>query len=98
MHGRNAKSLGKCRGPRFFLKDVASERPAMNRVRSGEGPQTVVIDRSEFKSKDDKELEWSKISTFSVTIVDLKNKLPVNLASEDEKKILQRIELVNSEN
>ena len=70
----------------------------MNRVGSGEGPQTVVIDRSEFKSKDDKELEWSKISTFSVTIVDLKNKLPVNLASEDEKKILQRIELVNSEN
>jgi len=65
---------------------------------SGEGPQKVLIDRSEFKNKDGKQLEWAKISTFSLTIVDLETKHPINLASDDGQKALRRIELVNSEN
>lgn len=40
---------------------------------SGEGPQDVLIRREDFTSADSRTLEWSKIATFEVTIVDQKS-------------------------
>ena len=41
---------------------------------SGNGPQKILIDRTDFKSEKGTELEWAKVSTFNVTLVDLKQK------------------------
>ena len=61
----------------------------------GEKPLKVLIDRTEFKSGDDKALEWSKIATFTVTIVDTTTRQTVILTSKEGQLILQRIELVD---
>ena len=55
----------------------------------------LLIDRSEFKSGDDKTLEWSKIATFTVTIVDTTTRQTVDLTSKEGQLVLQRIELVD---
>jgi len=61
----------------------------------GQKPLEVLIDRSEFKSGGDKTLEWSKIATFTVTIVDTTTRQTVNLTSKEGQLILQRIMLVD---
>jgi predicted esterase len=66
-----------------------------SKVVKGEAPQEVLIDRSEFKSGDDKTLEWSKIATFTVTIVDTTTRQTINLTSKEGQMILQRIKLVD---
>ena len=65
-----------------------------SKVVKGEAPQEVLIDRSEFKSGDDKTLEWAKIATFTVTIVDTATRQTVNLTSKEGQLILQGIKLV----
>ncbi len=61
---------------------------------SGQGVQQVLINRSDFKNADGKTLEWSKIATFEVTIVDAESKEKLDLTSQDGQAVLQRIELV----
>jgi predicted esterase len=61
----------------------------------GQKPVEVLIDRSEFKSGGDKTLEWSKIATFTVTIVNTTNRQTVNLTSKEGQLILQGIKLVD---
>jgi hypothetical protein len=68
---------------------------SFTKIVQGEKPLEVLIDRSEFKSGDDKTLEWSKIATFTVTIVDTTTRQSVNLTSKEGQLILQRIKLVD---
>ena len=66
----------------------------------GEGPQTIRISRDQFKGvkgTKDKPLEWSKISTFDVTIIDEAKREKLNLTSAESRKILRRIELMNAD-
>ena len=46
------------------------------------------------KIGDDKPLEWSKITTFAITLTDTKTKRKINLASPGGTEVLKRIELV----
>jgi hypothetical protein len=62
---------------------------------SGKGPQKVLINRKDFKSEKDLELEWAKVSTFNVTLVDLKQKKAVRLTDPKTHSILKRIELID---
>ena len=62
---------------------------------SGNGPQKVLIDRKDFQSEKKLELEWSKIATFNVTLVDLQKKGTVALTDPSNHSILQRIELID---
>ena len=62
---------------------------------SGKGPQKVLINRKDFKSEKDLELEWAKVSTFNVTLVDLKEKKAVRLTDPKTHSILKRIELID---
>ncbi len=62
---------------------------------SGKGPQEIVISREEFTSADGNTLEWSKIATFEVTIVDEKTKQKLDLASNAGHPFLRLIELVD---
>jgi hypothetical protein len=60
----------------------------------GEGARVIRIDRNEFKGPDGKTLEWSKIATFDVSIVDEATKAKLDLTSAGGHKVLQLIQLV----
>ena len=66
---------------------------------SGNGPQTMLIETKDFKKarikkENNKPLEWSKITTFAITLTDTKTKRKINLASPTGAEVLKRIELV----
>jgi hypothetical protein len=62
---------------------------------SGKGPQQILIDRKEIKGDPGKVLEWAKISTFSVTLVDNEKKQVVRLSEPTSRAILKKIELID---
>jgi len=61
----------------------------------GVGPLEIVIARDDFKSTDGKTLEWSKIATFEITIVDEETKDKLDLTSKQGHAILQLIKMVD---
>jgi hypothetical protein len=62
---------------------------------TGKGPQQVLINRQDFKGEKDKELEWSKIATFNVTLVDHTQRKAIKLTDPQTHTILKRIELID---
>lgn len=64
---------------------------------TGDGPTTVTLSPADFNNKDGKELEWSRITTFTITLTDPETKQKIKLTDPDAGKILQRIELVEDE-
>ena len=61
----------------------------------GLGDQQIVISRDEFKSADGKKLEWSKIATLEITIIDEATKARMKLVTEDGNGVLKLIEMVD---
>ena len=62
---------------------------------TGKGPQQILINRKNFKSEKDKVLEWAKVSTFNVTLVDHTQRKAIKLTDPKTHSILKRIELVD---
>ena len=62
---------------------------------NGNRPQKILIKRKDFKSEKDLELEWSKISTFNVALIDLQKKASVPLTDPASHSILQKIEFID---
>ena len=62
---------------------------------SGKGPQQVLIARKDFKGEKDKELEWAKIATFHVTLVDHTQRKAIKLTDPETHTILKRIKLID---
>ena len=62
---------------------------------AGDGSKSIVLTTGDFKSKDSKALEWSKISTFSISLTDQKTKRKIKLTDLEARKVLERIELVS---
>ena len=62
----------------------------------GNGPKEIRISRKEFKGDKGKTLEWAKIETFEVTLVDESTKAKLNLTSAEGHKVLQLIQLVDA--
>jgi dienelactone hydrolase len=60
----------------------------------GDGPTTITLTPADFKNKDGKALEWSRITTFSVSLTDQKTKQKIKLAGSNARRFLTRIELV----
>ena len=61
---------------------------------TGDGPTAIILSPADFKNKEGKTLEWSKVSTFSISLTDQKSKRKIKLTDPSESKVLQRIELV----
>ncbi len=61
----------------------------------GDGPQQLIIGTDDFKSVNGKPLEWSKIATFQIAIVDEQSKQKIDLTSKPGHAVLQLIELVD---
>jgi dienelactone hydrolase len=59
----------------------------------GQGPQTIILRREDFKGPEGKELEWSKIATFEITVFDAANNQKIALMADNGEKVLQLIEL-----
>ena len=59
----------------------------------GQGPQTIILRREDFKGPEGKELEWSKIATFEITIFDAATNQKIALMTDNGGKVLQLIEL-----
>ena len=64
---------------------------------TGKGPQQILVKRADFQAEKERKekLEWSKIATFSVTLVDNQENKIVRLSETSSHKILQRIELID---
>ena len=63
---------------------------------SGEGLQTILLEPKDFKHKENKILEWAKISTFTITLTDAQTNQKLHLAKPEGLAVLKRIELVDS--
>jgi cephalosporin-C deacetylase-like acetyl esterase len=62
---------------------------------SGNGPQEVVIAREDFEGPDGKTLEWAKIGTLQVTLVDVQGKTTLELATASGQEYLRAIRLID---
>ncbi|MDA7915969.1 dienelactone hydrolase family protein [Verrucomicrobia bacterium] len=61
----------------------------------GQGSRDIVINRNDFKGADEKTLEWSKIATFEISIVDEGTKGKVDLTSKEGHTVLQLIKMAD---
>ncbi len=62
---------------------------------NGKGPQQILVNRKDFKSEKNLELEWAKVSTFNVTLVDHTKRKAIRLTDPETHSILKRIELID---
>lgn len=62
---------------------------------SGDQPRELVISAGEFKSTDNKKLEWSKIATFEVILIDDASRAKIDLTSPEGHAILKQIRLID---
>ncbi len=62
---------------------------------AGDQPRELVISAAEFKSADKKKLEWSKIATFEVTLIDETTRGKIDLTSPEGHAILKQIRLID---
>ncbi len=67
----------------------------VSRALKGNGLQDVVFSREDFRSDDGSVMEWEKIATFEVTLVDLETRQPISLVSLEGQQFLKLIELVD---
>ena len=61
----------------------------------GDGDTTITLTPADFKNEDEKTLEWSKITTFSITLTDQKTKRRIKLTDPEVAQFLVRVELVD---
>ncbi len=59
----------------------------------GDGPQDIVIRREDFKSSEDKTLQWARIATFEILLIDEATAEKIDLTASGDKGILQSIRL-----
>ena len=63
----------------------------------GERPQEIVITRRDFKHQEGKTLEWAKIATFEVTLIDRETNQKVILTSKPGQEFIESINLTKTE-
>jgi hypothetical protein len=68
---------------------------AEDRSSSADQPRELIISAAEFKSADKKKLDWSKIATFEITLIDEKNRGKIDLTSPEGHSILKQIRLID---
>jgi hypothetical protein len=50
---------------------------------------TILLTPADFKKKDNKAIEWSKVSTFDITLTDDKTKQAIDLTSPEGSSLLK---------
>jgi hypothetical protein len=72
-------------GEFVYTKEIESEQP-----------QEIVITRRDFKNQEGKTLEWAKIATFEVTLIDRETNQKVMLTSKPGQRFIESINLTRS--
>jgi dienelactone hydrolase len=80
---------------RFLGEGLDMGSFSFSRSIEGTGPKDVVIDRHDFKSKDDKALKWPRITRLYLSIVDEASKGRIDLASKEGREMLKSITFRN---
>ena len=63
----------------------------------GEGHKEIIIPKEAFKSSSDQKIEWSKIATMEISMMNRENKQRINLTSSGEDGYLKSIKLKASD-
>ena len=63
----------------------------------GKRPQEIVITRRDFEHQEGKTLEWAKIATFEVTLIDRETNQKVILTSKPGQEFIESINLTKTE-
>ena len=58
----------------------------------------MVISKEAFKSISDRKIEWSKIATMEISMMNMENKQRINLTSSGEDGYLKSIKFTDSTN
>jgi hypothetical protein len=82
-------------GSRFLRRQDNLGTFSCVRSVQGQGVQEILISRKDFKSADGRTLEWSKIATFDISMVDQETKATLDLTSKQGHAVLQLIKLVD---
>ena len=61
----------------------------------GDGPKEIVIPKEAFKSSSDRKIEWSKIATMEVSMMNMENKQRISLTSSGEDGYLKSIKFTD---
>ena len=64
----------------------------------GNYPKEMVVPKEAFKSSIDRKIEWSKIATMEISMMNMENKQRVNLISSGEDGYLKSIKFTDSTN
>ena len=64
----------------------------------GNYPKEMVVPKEAFKSSINRKIEWSKIATMEISMMNMENKQRVNLISSGEDGYLKSIKFTDSTN
>ena len=64
----------------------------------GNDPKEMVVPKEAFKSSIDRKIEWSKIATMEISMMNMENKQRINLTSSGEDGYLKSIKFTDSTN
>ena len=64
----------------------------------GNDPKEMVVTKEAFKSSSDQKIEWSKIATMEISMMNMENKQRINLTSSGEDGYLKSIKFTDSTN
>ena len=79
----------------FVSKGAGMGNFQATRKIDGTGERKVVFKRKDFTDKKEGQISWSKIGNFSISIIDLKEKRPINLADMEPARHLKYIEMIS---
>jgi len=79
----------------FVSKGEGMGKFQANRKVDGKGERKVIFKRKDFTDKKEGQIAWSKIGNFSISIIDLKTKRPINLADMEPPRHLKYIEMIS---
>ena len=64
----------------------------------GNVPKEMVVSKEAFKSSSDRKIEWSKIATMEISMMNMENNQRINLTSSGEDGYLKSIKFTDSTN
>ncbi|MEC7978454.1 MAG: acetylxylan esterase [Planctomycetota bacterium] len=96
MHGQGKKWSLRIRTSSKFLDRSKNQGDFVYQVGvEGQGIQTVIIHRKDFAGPEDKTLEWAKIETFTLTLIDLSTGEAIKLYPDMAASYFEEIALVD---
>jgi hypothetical protein len=82
-------------GSKFLSREANLGDFSCEQTVEGHGSRVIVIDRDAFEGAEGKRLEWSRIATFEVSLIDRDTQQKLELTAPGGSAILKRIQLID---